>query len=115
MQHDLGTTTVYVTHDQIEAMTLAHRVAIMNNGVLQQLGTPEDVYDQPQNLFVAGFMGSPPMNFIHGEINNSTFEAADVSIALDGGNGKAVLGFRPEDSEVCAAGEGLLGCFGVCC
>lgn len=107
MQHDLGTTTVYVTHDQIEAMTLAHRVAIMNNGVLQQLGTPAEVYDHPANLFVAGFMGSPPMNFVHGQINSSVFETAGVSIALSGGNGEAVLGFRPEDSEVCAAGDGL--------
>lgn len=107
MQHDLGTTTVYVTHDQIEAMTLAHRVAIMNNGVLQQLGTPADVYDQPANLFVAGFMGSPPMNFIHGNINNQLFETNGVSVRLSGGSGEAVLGFRPEDSEVCTAGEGL--------
>ena len=62
MQHELGVTTVYVTHDQVEAMTLAHRVAIMNQGVLQQVGSPREVYDKPSSLFVAGFMGSPPMN-----------------------------------------------------
>ncbi len=64
MQHELGVTTIYVTHDQVEAMTLAHRVAIMDRGVLQQIGTPREVYDRPANLFVAGFMGSPPMNFL---------------------------------------------------
>ena len=59
MQHELGVTTVYVTHDQVEAMTLAHRVAILDEGALQQIGTPREVYDNPANLFVAGFMGSP--------------------------------------------------------
>ncbi len=109
MQHDLGTTTVYVTHDQIEAMTLAHRVAIMNDGVLQQLGTPREVYDQPATLFVAGFMGSPPMNFVHGSIDASRFQAqgVDLPITSDKPVNRAVLGFRPEDSEVCAAGAGL--------
>ena len=60
----LGTTIVYVTHDQIEAMTLADRIAVMNDGQVQQLGTPNEIYDDPANQFVAGFMGSPPMNFI---------------------------------------------------
>jgi len=109
MQHDLGTTTVYVTHDQIEAMTLAHRVAIMNDGVLQQLGTPREVYDKPATLFVAGFMGSPPMNFVHGTITGNRFESVGVDLAVDGTTpgSKAVLGFRPEDSTVVAAGQGL--------
>ena len=62
LQSDLGTTTIYVTHDQIEAMTLAHRVAVMNKGVVQQIATPREIYDNPANLFVAGFIGSPPMN-----------------------------------------------------
>ncbi len=109
MQHDLGTTTVYVTHDQIEAMTLAHRVAIMNNGVLQQLGTPDEVYDEPANLFVAGFMGSPPMNFVHGSVSGDTFEAPGVSLPVSGYTGatSAILGFRPEDAEVVAPENGL--------
>ena len=64
MQHQLGITTLYVTHDQIEAMTLAHRVALLEKGVLQQLDTPANMYNAPANLFVAGFIGSPPMNFI---------------------------------------------------
>jgi multiple sugar transport system ATP-binding protein len=109
MQHTLGTTTVYVTHDQIEAMTLAHRVAIMNEGVLQQIGTPRDVYDNPATLFVAGFMGSPPMNFVHGATRNNRFEAHNVDLAVSGGteSGQSVFGFRPEDAEVCDAGSGL--------
>ena len=108
MQHELGVTTVYVTHDQIEAMTLAHRVAIMSGGVLQQLGTPKEVYDAPANLFVAGFMGSPPMNFVAGCIEDGRFRAEAVDIALDGAArpGPAALGFRPEDAEVVAPGAG---------
>ena len=66
LQADLGVTTIYVTHDQIEAMTLAHRVAIMNRGVVQQIAEPRQIYDDPANLFVAGFIGSPPMNFLAG-------------------------------------------------
>ena len=75
MQHELGVTTIYVTHDQVEAMTLAHRVAVMDQGVLQQVGTPREVYDQPANLFVAGFMGSPPMNLVAGRIEHGRFES----------------------------------------
>ncbi len=110
MQHELGVTTIYVTHDQIEAMTLAHRIAIMNGGVLQQLGTPREVYDHPANLFVAGFMGSPPMNFVQGEISGGRFQARDVDLPLSGGApdlGRVTLGFRPEDAEVVPAGTGL--------
>ena len=72
LQADLGVTTIYVTHDQIEAMTLAHRVAIMNKGVVQQIATPREIYDDPANLFVAGFIGSPPMNFLEGELTDGT-------------------------------------------
>lgn len=110
MQSELGITTIYVTHDQIEAMTLAHRVAIMKDGVLQQLGTPKEVYSDPANLFVAGFMGSPPMNFISGEVKNGAFEANGVTISLPGApeTGSLTLGFRPEDCRVVPSGTGLL-------
>ena len=110
MQGELGITTIYVTHDQIEAMTLAHRVAIMKDGVLQQLGTPKEVYSDPANLFVAGFMGSPPMNFIEGAIKDGSFSAAGASIALPKtpDTPHATLGFRPEDSQIVEAGQGLL-------
>ena len=119
MQHELGVTTVYVTHDQVEAMTLAHRVAILDEGALQQIGTPREVYDHPANLFVAGFMGSPPMNFIRGSVENGRFESAGgVSVPVEGAgdagaglglrDGAAtVMGFRPEDAEVSDPGTGL--------
>ncbi|VAW12187.1 Glycerol-3-phosphate ABC transporter, ATP-binding protein UgpC (TC 3.A.1.1.3) [hydrothermal vent metagenome] len=109
MQHDLGVTTIYVTHDQIEAMTLAHRVAIINHGVLQQLGTPREIYNNPVNLFVAGFMGSPPMNFVEGRIEKARFVGDGVDLAVTGAGdvAKATLGFRAEDAEVVAPGKGL--------
>ncbi len=109
MQHELGVTTLYVTHDQIEAMTLAHRVAIINEGELQQLGTPREVYDDPANLFVAAFMGSPPMNFIEGVIDNGRFQGAGIDLPVTGTakNAKTTLGFRPEDAEIIASGSGL--------
>ena len=110
MQHELGITTVYVTHDQIEAMTLAHRVAIMKDGVLQQLGTPKEVYADPANMFVAGFMGSPPMNFVEGRIADGVFEADGVRlpVAQAADLSAATLGFRPEDSRVAAEGQGMI-------
>ena len=112
MQHELGVTTVYVTHDQVEAMTLAHRVAIMDEGALQQIGSPREVYDNPANLFVAGFMGSPPMNFIRGSIENGRFESGggiSVPVEVEGvrAGAAAVMGFRPEDAEVADPGTGL--------
>lgn len=70
LQKDLGVTSIYVTHDQVEAMTLGKRIVIMNNGVLQQVGTPKEIYEKPENLFVAGFIGSPPMNFLDCKIKN---------------------------------------------
>ncbi len=110
MQGELGITTLYVTHDQIEAMTLAHRVAVLNEGVLQQLGTPREVYADPANLFVAGFMGSPSMNLIAGAIEDGTFSAAGIRIPVPGAppTGRASLGFRPEDCRVVAPGAGAL-------
>ena len=68
LQRDLGTTTIYVTHDQVEAMTMGDRVAVMNHGVLQQVDTPQRLYDQPANLFVAGFIGTPPMNLLEASV-----------------------------------------------
>jgi multiple sugar transport system ATP-binding protein len=107
MQHELGVTTVYVTHDQVEAMTLAHRVAVMDHGVLQQVGPPRAVYDQPANLFVAGFMGSPPMNLINGEVAGGHFEGQGISLPVEAAAGAAVLGFRPEDALIVEPGTGL--------
>src|SRR5436189_205073 len=74
IQSRLGTTTVYVTHDQTEAMTLGHRVAVMRSGVLQQVGPPPELHDNPVNLFVAGFIGSPAMNFMPGRLDGDTIK-----------------------------------------
>ena len=83
LQHELGVTTIYVTHDQIEAMTLAHRVAVMNKGVVQQIATPREIYDDPANLFVAGFIGSPPMNTLPGAIEDGAFVLAGGRIPIE--------------------------------
>ena len=91
------TTSIYVTHDQVEAMTLGHRIAVMAEGRIQQLGVPQEVYDHPANLFVAGFIGSPPMNLLDAAVQAGTVTAAGVRIARPGAaDGAAVLGVRPE-------------------
>ncbi|MCU0463494.1 MAG: ABC transporter ATP-binding protein [Anaerolineae bacterium] len=77
LQHTLGTTMVYVTHDQIEAMSMSHRIAVMDRGVLQQVDTPLNIYRHPQTLFVATFIGSPPMNIVHGRMVGARFVAGD--------------------------------------
>ena len=106
LHHELKTTTIYVTHDQIEAMTLADRVVVMNKGVVQQVGTPLDIYDQPENTFVAGFIGSPAMNLVEGELRDGVFSAANIKIAgLDAKHsGSVTLGFRAEDAHIGAGG-----------
>jgi multiple sugar transport system ATP-binding protein len=99
LSHELQVTTIYVTHDQIEAMTLADRVVVMNRGVVQQVGTPTEIYDNPANTFVAGFIGNPAMNLLDGEIRDGTFRGDHVVIpGLDKPDGKVVLGFRAEDA-----------------
>jgi multiple sugar transport system ATP-binding protein len=110
MQTKLGTTTIYVTHDQVEAMTLAHRVALLERGVLQQLDTPMNIYNAPANLFVAGFIGSPPMNFLKGELNEGRFATAAGAFGTGSraSHRAAVAGIRPEDCQVTAAGEGKI-------
>ena len=102
LQHELNITTIYVTHDQIEAMTLASHVAIMNEGVLQQIDTPKNIYNNPGNLFVAGFIGSPSMNFIKGDIENGQFIANGCLIKnIEKDPMKdVILGIRPEDMEI---------------
>jgi multiple sugar transport system ATP-binding protein len=110
IQRRLETTTIYVTHDQIEAMTLADRIAIMNKGKIQQLGTPDEVYNNPANIFVAGFIGSPPMNLIKGDLENGTFSGAATRVegVGKGSRNGVILGVRPEDITVAEAGQGHL-------
>jgi len=107
LHHELKTTTIYVTHDQIEAMTLADRVVVMNKGAVQQVGTPLEIYDRPANTFVAGFIGSPAMNLLTGRISGGVFEGERVRIpGFDRApDGPVTLGFRAEDARVAAAGE----------
>ncbi len=108
LQAELGVTTIYVTHDQIEAMTLAHRVAIMNAGIVQQLDTPRNVYSDPANLFVAGFIGSPPMNFVRGRIKDGRFvsESGRVDAAGYADASDVIMGLRPEDVRIVDPGSG---------
>jgi multiple sugar transport system ATP-binding protein len=93
LQADFGITTVYVTHDQAEAMTLGHRVAVLNDGELQQVGPPRELYERPVNLFVAGFIGSPAMNLVPAHLLN--------------GRSGGILGFRPEHVDVNGQGDGI--------
>jgi len=111
---DLKATTIYVTHDQLEAMTMSDLIAVMHGGIVQQFGTPAEVYSQPANLFVAGFIGSPPMNFLSGSItvadSGPAFSSAHLLLPLpklldsvEPGR-KVVLGVRPQDLELVIAG-----------
>jgi len=96
----LGITTVYVTHDQTEAMTLGDRVVVMRHGVVQQVDAPERLYRKPANMFVAGFIGSPAMNFVEGTLTNGSVVLGEHTVAVPSGNGHSgpvVVGIRPED------------------
>ncbi len=106
LQKRLGITTVYVTHDQTEAMTLGDRVAVLKRGVLQQLATPRELYEQPVNLFVAGFIGSPPMNFLPATVEGNevtlpfgSFPIPEDKAAKTAGKGLLMAGIRPEHFE----------------
>jgi multiple sugar transport system ATP-binding protein len=113
LQRRLGVTTVYVTHDQTEALTMGDRIAVLKDGVLQQVGTPRDLYEQPVNLFVAGFIGSPAMNLfsvdvVDGGLQFGTAVARVERDVLDQTTSRSVtIGVRPEDVVVSTTGEGL--------
>lgn len=106
LQSKLKTTTVYVTHDQIEAMTLADRVVVMNAGRIQQVGTPTDIYDTPSNTFVASFIGSPAMNLVEGTLENGVFTGDSIKVEglPNGPAGDITLGFRAEDAAIVDTG-----------
>ena len=105
LSHELEVTTIYVTHDQIEAMTLADRVVVMKQGIVQQVGSPTEIYNTPANTFVAGFIGNPAMNLIDGQMSGGVFRADKTEIAgLSAPDGRVTLGFRAEDASVVPSG-----------
>jgi multiple sugar transport system ATP-binding protein len=105
LHHTLKTTTIYVTHDQIEAMTLADRVVVMSKGIVQQIGTPKEIYDRPANTFVAGFIGSPAMNLVPGSVMGGIFTAEGMTVpGVNAKDGPVTLGFRAEDAAVTGGG-----------
>ncbi len=119
LQRDLGVTTLYVTHDQVEAMTMGDRVAVLNKGYLMQVDSPQDLYDTPANVFVAGFIGSPSMNLMEGTLRgtaeNPTVSFGSVTVSIPSAAGSAladyidknvVVGLRPEDMEDAATLDG---------
>ncbi|RLF89942.1 sugar ABC transporter ATP-binding protein [Thermococci archaeon] len=113
LSYDLGITTIYVTHDQVEAMTMADRIAVMNKGQLQQVGTPDEIFYKPSNTFVATFVGSPPMNLIEGDVLKDEkgvfFDSGHFILELPGdvgAEGKVILGFRPQHTEVSIEARG---------
>jgi len=106
LSHELKVTTIYVTHDQIEAMTLADRVVVMEKGIVQQVGTPTEIYDQPANTFVASFIGNPAMNLMPGRLEGGVFIAEHVRVeGFSAPDGPITLGFRAEDAGLGDAGH----------
>jgi multiple sugar transport system ATP-binding protein len=120
LQRRLGVTTVYVTHDQVEAMTMGDRVAVLKDGLLQQCDTPRVMYESPRNVFVAGFIGSPAMNIMEAQVANGIATVGDTQLPIPRttadavakeGTGSATLGFRPESLDVVS--QGSSGAFAV--
>ncbi|MDE2775898.1 MAG: ABC transporter ATP-binding protein [Chloroflexota bacterium] len=117
LQKNLGITSIYVTHDQLEAMTMADRIAVMNRGRLQAFDAPDELYDRPKTLFVAGFVGNPPMNFLNVSVSQSNghflAEAETIQLPLGADRGEpparhggaVVMGIRPEDIQIAADGD----------
>ncbi|MBQ9384102.1 MAG: sn-glycerol-3-phosphate ABC transporter ATP-binding protein UgpC [Ruminiclostridium sp.] len=123
IHRETGATTIYVTHDQTEAMTMADRIVVMKDGYVQQVGTPYDLYFNPVNMFVAGFIGEPPMNFIEGTLSGGRIELANNTIDLNGVADKSVIekyegqevafGFRPEAIKLSEDGENTIALTGI--
>ena len=106
LSHELKVTTIYVTHDQVEAMTLADRVVVMEKGVVRQVGSPTEIYESPDNTFVAGFIGNPAMNLMKGRMDGGAFIAENVRVdGFSAADGPATLGFRAEDASLGDAGH----------
>lgn len=112
LQHKLGVTTIYVTHDQVEAMTMADRLVVLKDGIAAQIGTPMEIYEDPQNQFVAGFIGSPAMNFISCEVSDKTLTIGQQSMPRPANvaqRGKMTLGVRPEHFSTEPSSSGFTG------
>ncbi|MFI3170079.1 MAG: ABC transporter ATP-binding protein [Faecalibacterium sp.] len=115
LQKNLGVTTIYVTHDQVEAMAMASRIVVLKDGRIQQVGAPLDVYNKPDNMFVAGFLGSPQINFIRGDIVGDRFESDGLTFQLSeeqqkmlAGHTRIALGIRPEAIQLAQDGDTLV-------
>ncbi len=111
LHQDLGTTMIYVTHDQVEAMTMADKIVVLHGGIIEQVGTPLELYHRPRNLFVAGFIGSPKMNFIKAEASNGKLAlpgGGTITLKAKNLNGAVTLGIRPEHITVAAKAKGTL-------
>jgi multiple sugar transport system ATP-binding protein len=115
LQRDLGVTTVYVTHDQTEAMTMGDRIAVLKDGILMQVGTPQELYDTPQNQFVAGFIGSPAMNLIRARVADGAIRLGNAAVPIapaaatalaERGRTEVVMGVRPEDLQISEGQQG---------
>jgi len=108
LQRRLGITTVYVTHDQVEAMTMGDRVAVLKDGLLQQVDSPRNLYDKPANAFVAGFIGSPAMNLITAPVSGGQASLGNLKIAVPASAGAStIVGVRPEGFKPTSAGQGF--------
>ncbi|RQP13053.1 MAG: sn-glycerol-3-phosphate ABC transporter ATP-binding protein UgpC [Microbacteriaceae bacterium] len=113
LQRRLGVTTVYVTHDQTEALTMGDRIAVLKDGILQQVGSPRDLYETPNNVFVAGFIGSPAMNLFQADVADggvrfgTSVTPIERDVLASAKGGKVIVGVRPEDVAIASSGEGL--------
>ena len=109
-----GITSIYVTHDQVEAMTLGQRIVVMRDGRIQQVGPPADVYENPANLFVAGFLGTPSMNMLNGQLAGGVLTAGTLRLVAPGApDGEVVIGIRPEGLSIATESDGRDACLDV--
>jgi len=123
LQRQLKTTTIYVTHDQVEAMTLADKMAVLNNGILQQYDSPGEVFESPSNTFVAGFIGTPPMNFIKCSLADNTLDAGEFVVTLSedlasiirekGKDSELTIGVRPQDITMAKSAADIAAPFNI--
>ena len=112
LHRELGTTIIYVTHDQVEAMTLADKIVVLKDGLIQQVGTPLTLYDDPENVFVAGFIGSPTINFIRGDINGSKLSIPslktiklEIDQSIASSHSELLIGLRPQHLTLVESGD----------